>query len=117
LSSKQAREAPTLGVGARKILAEVKREVLRMAPGAELLLYGSAARGAQGPESDYDVLVLLRAPLSAREEDRIRDAIYDLELARGVVISVSFVTKERWNEPLVAATPFHRSVEREAIVL
>ena len=45
----------------KRLLRELKDVVLRWAPDADLLLYGSAARGSRRPESDYDVLVLLRA--------------------------------------------------------
>jgi predicted nucleotidyltransferase len=34
----------------------------------------SMARGTQGPESDYDILVLTETPLTAAEEDRFRQA-------------------------------------------
>ena len=37
-------------------------------PGASVVLYGSVARGEQGPESDYDVLILVDAPLTRQEE-------------------------------------------------
>jgi predicted nucleotidyltransferase len=95
----------------------LKRVVSEHLSGATLLLYGSAARGARAPDSDYDVLLLTQAPLSCEEQDRIRGAVYELELAREVVISIMFDTHQEWSGPLAAVTPYHRSVEREGLVV
>lgn len=99
------------------LLVKLKRVVQLIVPDAELLLYGSAARGERGPESDYDIMVLLNAPLASAEEDAVEGAVYDLELAHGVVISLFLVTREKWNLPFTTATPFYRNVRREAIGL
>ena len=101
----------------RKLMLELKHLVQELAPGAQVFLYGSAARGAREPDSDYDVLVLLERALSRKEVDEIRDAICDLELAREVVISPVFMSREEWNSPATAATPYYRAVSREAIEL
>lgn len=99
------------------LLRELKRLVRRLAPGARLFLYGSAARGDREPDSDYDVLVLLERQLGREHVEKIRDAIYDLELDRGVVISPVIVSRDEWNSPRTAATPYHRAVTKEAIQL
>lgn len=114
---KRIEEADTLTHADRELLSELKRVVSEFLPTATLLLYGSAARGAREPDSDYDVLVLLDGPISRQEEDRIRDAIYYLELAREVVVSFIFETREQWNQPVAAVSPYHRNVEREGILL
>jgi predicted nucleotidyltransferase len=110
-------EADNIPEGDRQLLAEVKRIVTGMLPDAQVLLYGSAARGERGPESDYDVLVLSDRELSDTEERRIRDAVYDIELAREVVVSLAMYTRDDWNLPLRKATPYHKNVEREGILL
>lgn len=99
----------------KQLLAELKKIVLSRLPDAEILLYGSAARGDREPDSDYDVLVLLKTPLSAEEQDAIGYAIYELELARGVVVSEVFLPREEWSRGLIAVSPFRRNVEREAV--
>ena len=46
-----------------------------------LVLYGSEARGEACPDSDIDLLVLLRGPLKlGRDLEKILDATYDLQL-------------------------------------
>lgn len=110
-------QAKTLSEADKALLVELKSVVQRVVPDAELFLYGSTARGERGPESDYDIMILLNEPLTSAEEDAIENAVYDLELAHGTVISLFFVTREKWNLPFTAATPFYRNVQREAIGL
>ena len=42
----------------KALLREMKKVIREVVSAAEVLLYGSVARGTQGPESDYDILVL-----------------------------------------------------------
>jgi predicted nucleotidyltransferase len=110
-------DATTLSATDRELLLSVRQIVHRFVPTATLLLYGSAARGAQDPESDYDVLIVTDAGLSKGDELTVRNAVYDLELTRNVVISVLFYAKDEWNGPVRRVSPFHVNVERDAIVI
>jgi predicted nucleotidyltransferase len=110
-------EAANLPESDRVLMAEVKRIVIGMLPDAQVLLYGSAARGEREPDSDYDVLVLTDSPLPGAVERAVHDAVYDLELARGVVISLAIYTRGDWDLPLRSVTPYRRNVEREGILL
>jgi predicted nucleotidyltransferase len=110
-------ESDTITPADRELLSELKRAVLRLLPDATVLLYGSAATGTREPESDYDILVLVKTSLSTQEEDRVRGAVYDVALAHDVVFSLIFDTHEEWNRPLAAVTPYHANVERDGIVL
>ena len=101
----------------KELLRQLKEIVLGRVPDATLILYGSAARGERAPDSDYDVLLLVDAPLSREEEEAIDRAIYALELDREVVLSVFIYTRDDWNRPLRAVTPFYQNVEREGVLL
>jgi predicted nucleotidyltransferase len=101
----------------RGILIRLKEIVHRAIPTATVLLYGSVARGTQNEESDYDVLILTDISLSTQEEDAITDAIYDLELEQGIVISTLFYTKDFWAAPLAQAMPFHQRVREDGMVI
>mgnify|MGYP003382355004 CR=1 FL=1 len=96
-----------------EILAEIKRRVMAVDPTAQVVLYGSYARGEQGPESDIDLLILVdKEKLDLDEERAIRSPLYDLELATGVMISPRVETRKAWyNRPFV--TPFFENVQRE----
>lgn len=45
------------------------------------------------------------------------EAVYELELARGVVISTLFYSRDEWYAPLARATPFRARVEEEAVLV
>jgi len=110
-------DATTLSAADRELLLSVKQIVHRFVPTATVLLYASAAQGTQKRESDYDVLILTDGNLSKAEEFAVRNAIYDFELVRSVVISVLFYAKDEWNGPVRRVSPFHVNVERDAIVI
>ena len=101
----------------KQLLRDLKGIIARFVPDATVILYGSAARGQREPESDYDVLILLDAPISRQARDDMRSAIYDLELERGAVVAVTISTRDEWNSPLMSVSPYHRNVEREGVVL
>lgn len=101
----------------KDLLSNLKCVIQGFSPSADLLLYGSVARGTQYPESDYDILVLMDTPLTLSEDDAIQDAVYNLELSYGVVISIIFFTKDEWSVPLSCAMPFHKQVEADAVLL
>lgn len=103
--------------GNRDILIKLKDIVHLIIPTAAVLLYGSVARGTQDEESDYDVLVLTDAPLSTKEEDAVTDAVYDLELEQGIVISTLFYTRDFWAAPLAQVLPFHQRVQEDGVVI
>ena len=110
-------QARTVSAKAHPILRECKRLICRLLPDATVLLYGSLARGTAGPESDYDIVVLTESPLSAADEDRVNDALYELELEHGVVISALFYARSQWDDPVHRVMPLHREIEREGVVL
>ena len=112
---RNTRHARGLALADKQLLMELKEIILRFVPDAELFVYGSAARGQRGPESDYDVLILLNTSLSSEGQDAIGCAIYELELARGIVISEVFLSREEWAHGIIAASPFRQSVGKEAI--
>jgi len=107
----------TLSESEKKLLRDLKGVIERFVPNATVILYGSAARGEHGPESDYDVLILLDKPAPRQMLDEMRSAIYDLELDREAVLSVMTSTQDEWNSPLESVSPYHKNVEREGVLL
>ena len=100
-----------------EILAEIKRRVAAVDPTAQVVLYGSYARGEQGPESDIDLLILVeKEKIDLDQQRSITHPLYDLEIASGIMISPRVVTKKEWLNRLVV-TPFFLNVQREGITL
>jgi predicted nucleotidyltransferase len=99
----------------KALLCKMKKLIREIAPSAEVLLYGSVAKGTHGAESDYDILVLTDEPLSKDAKRTIERQILDLELAHDVVLSTIYHSKAEWR--LRAALPFHNEVEEHGIAL
>ena len=110
-------QARSLSARDRQLLREVKRAIANLAPTADVLLYGSVARGEHGPDSDYDILVLTDQPLCRQEEDAVEDAVYDVQLAHGTLISTLFYTKAEWSTPVTTALPLYRAIQKDAILI
>ena len=99
------------------LLKQVKEGVLEIEPTAEVILYGSRARGDSVAESDWDFLVLVDGPVDDDRVDRIRHRLYEIEWESGQVLSSIVRSREQWDSQPLSDTPFHRNVELEGIVL
>ncbi len=99
------------------LLTQVKDSIYAIEPEAEIILYGSRARGEASSESDWDFLILVDGPVNSQRTDRIRHQLYDIELETDEIISSIVNSRHEWNSDLYQAMPFHENVEREGIVL
>ncbi|RIK37937.1 MAG: nucleotidyltransferase [Chloroflexi bacterium] len=78
-----------------------------------MLLFGSRARGDARPDSDIDVLVVLRGEFDYGEAIRLTSEIVSrLSLENELVLSRSFISKQQFDRE---QTPFLRNVRRESI--
>ena len=101
----------------KQLLLDLKSVIARFVPNATIILYGSAARGRRGPESDYDILILLDSPMDKQVNEEMQSAIYDLELDREAVLSVMVSTRDEWNSPLQSVSPYRRNIEKDGVLL
>lgn len=99
------------------------RHVLRELQGAlrrelgdqleDILLFGSRARGEGRPDSDVDVLILLKGEFDYGELiRRSSPLVAELSLEHDIVISRAFATKARYE---TEQSPFFINVRREAV--
>jgi uncharacterized protein (UPF0332 family)/predicted nucleotidyltransferase len=94
-----------LGSQTKALLLRCRSVVQAAYPNAEIILYGSQARGQAQPESDIDLLVLLDEEVPAAAKRRIHDLLYDVALAEDVVISSIIKSSRKWHLPFSHATP------------
>ncbi len=83
-------------------------------PKAEVILYGSRARGDERTDSDWDILILTNYPVDLEIERKFRDKLYDLELETGESFSVFAYSKNDWVTKQ-RITPFYQNVTQEGI--
>lgn len=99
----------------RDILRDVKTD-LRGLYGNRLrdvILYGSWARGEATADSDIDLAVVLQGQVSPGQEiDRMIDAITDLNLKHGILISVYPVSEESY---ATVRSPLLINIHREGV--
>jgi predicted nucleotidyltransferase len=80
---------------------------------AEVILFGSRARGDFDSDSDWDFLILIQEELTSEKEELMRNAIYDIELATGEVITSIIEEKLEWEK--YDQTLIFKNIEEEGI--
>lgn len=83
---------------------------------AEVVLYGSYARGQESDESDVDLALILRANQTEDQYDRMIDVVVDYQLDLGITLSIIPIEQRAFME-WKTILPFYKSVESEGIVL
>jgi len=98
-------------------ISQLIREIISsIDPKAEVILYGSRARGDERDDSDWDILILTDYPVDLQIEREFRNKLYDLELDTGESLSVFAYSKDDW-QTRQRITPFYQNVSQEGIVL
>ncbi len=100
----------------KAVLEKIKSSVLTFEPDAEIVLFGSEARGEAGKNSDIDLLILLEGTRTHQQKAVISSALYDIELETGKVISAFILSQNDWEQQQFKS-PFYYEVEREGIRL
>jgi len=80
-----------------------------------VIVYGSKARGDAGPDSDLDVLVVLKD--NAVSKASIRLLGYELALAEDVVPSILVYTVQELEQRRKNRSVFVEAVQREGVVV
>lgn len=99
------------------LLAECKAAVREVSGDADLILFGSRARGDAQDDSDYDLLVLVDAEPDMDMEQAMVGKLFPLECRSGKVLTVFVYAREQWDSALYQAMPFHKNVSREGMVV
>ncbi|MDR4499580.1 MAG: nucleotidyltransferase domain-containing protein [Candidatus Scalindua sp.] len=101
-----------------KVLLERCRDaIFKVEPSAELILYGSRARGDSHEYSDYDLIILIDEEFSLEKENYICHQLCPIELEMGEVNTAFVYSRSKWNSSLYREMPFHKNVEKDGVIL
>lgn len=82
---------------------------------AEVILFGSRARGTAKKDSDWDLLILLNKDSVSRKDEQVfRHNLIDVELKTGEAISTFVYSKKDW-ENKFWVTPFYENIKKDGI--
>ena len=101
----------------KHIIHLIKSKIQNKNPKAEVILFGSHARGEAHEDSDWDILILLNnLKVDRNTEMEYRDELFDVEMEVGEAISTFIYSKEKW-ETLHNITPLYKNIKKEGIQL
>ncbi len=99
------------------ITQKIKARIRDKNPNADIVLYGSHARGQSNKDSDWDILILLNQPnVNRLIEKEYRDELFDIELEIGEPISTFVFSKSDWEQKYLM-TPLYQNIKKEGINL
>jgi predicted nucleotidyltransferase len=81
----------------KSITKKVAKLISQVDDKAEVILYGSRARGEEREDSDWDLVILTDYTTNLERRLEFRDPIFDLELERGEHFQLFFYSKEYWH--------------------
>lgn len=100
-----------------KLIAKlIRKKINEIDPSAQVILFGSRARGDAREDSDWDLLILTEYPVNPEKERQFRENLYDLELETGEPFSLFAYSRIDWNTKQ-RISPFFANVSKEGISL
>ena len=99
------------------ISQRAKEAILSVEPLAEVILYGSRARGDYTQFSDWDFLVLLDGEVDQQRTDRVRHQLHEIEWDTGEVLCALVRSREMWNRPQYQVMPLSKNIMLEGVTL
>ena len=99
------------------LLLRCRNAIKNIDTSADVILYGSRARGDAKPESDYDLLIITDGDVTLEREDIFRKQIFPIELETGYVLTVFLISRKDWNSSLYNVMPLYQNIKRDGILL
>ncbi len=95
----------------KEFLSQLKNVVLSHDDKAQVILYGSRARGDYKKDSDWDILVLTEKETNYIFQRKIRDEITYIELKYTIPLSTIIMNRDKWEE--LEITSLYKNVTAE----
>lgn len=97
-----------------QVLDLIRTSIRAKEPDAQIILYGSRARGDARPDSDWDIVVLLNRPSTPDRYEAVYD-LWDKSYEIGEEINTLVYTMDQWNN--APPSLFKYNVRKEGIKL
>lgn len=101
----------------QQALHELKYKLTHEFDIESLALYGSAARGEASEESDLDLLILTKHPLTRPARHKITDLTFEINLHYDTNFSTVVVDCDAWETGAFSVIPFREEVLRDSVYL
>ena len=99
-----------------QIISLIRDTIRASEPTAQIILYGSRARGDAREDSDWDVLAIVDKPrLSLKDRSNIQYPVWDKGLELGQEINVFPYTRQQWEQTPLSL--FKYNAMKEGITL
>jgi len=98
-----------------KALNSLKIELNKRYDLLDLKIYGSKAKGLDTPDSDLDVMVVLKN-LTPLIESEIDDLIFEINIENDCLITAIFFDQEELEVGPLSESPIYRKISQEGIV-
>jgi predicted nucleotidyltransferase len=98
-----------------KVLQSVKKAVHQVDDKAEIILFGSRARGDFNKESDWDFLILTEKQEDYKLQEKIFEKMFDAELETNEIFGTIVHNKKDWEKYEI--TPLYQFIKNEGIRL
>ncbi|MDO9612966.1 MAG: nucleotidyltransferase domain-containing protein [Bacteroidota bacterium] len=99
------------------IISLIKSKINKKNSKAQVILFGSHARGEAQIDSDWDILILLDSHnVNRKTEKEYREELFDVELEIGEPISTFVYSKKDW-ESRHSITPLYKNIKRDGIII
>ena len=99
-----------------QIISLIRDTIRAVEPTAQIILYGSRARGDVHEHSDWDVLAIVDKPrLTLKDRGNLQYRLYDKGLDLGEEINVFPYTRQQWEQAPLSL--FKHNVMTEGVAL
>jgi predicted nucleotidyltransferase len=71
----------------RKVLEKIVRRIVKIAKPEKIILFGSAARGEMGPDSDLDILVVTDCDHRRNTARKIRGQLFGINVPIDIIVA------------------------------
>jgi len=78
-------------------------------------LFGSRAKGTDRPDSDYDILLVVKPAFSGKDKDALYDAVLHVLFETGKVVSLKIFKEKEFKHLCGLGTPFMQHIMTEGI--